>query len=170
MGSTETLITNEPDLALIIRIKEIIVYYTPPMFRNSFSRLGSGRLLFPLITFLFSANFLPVSVILGHFQEPVGEAKLGLVSPSPSAMIKHKKHYKSRQKVKSSTDTRQCCQCTQHTNKALACDWLTPSGKRAHWFPRFPRAVATVPVGKSATRQIDENSMVTFRIFILKDI
>ena len=106
MGSTETLITNEPDLALIIRIKEIIVYYTPPMFRNSFSRLGSGRLLFPLITFLFSANFLPVSVILGHFQEPVGEAKLGLVSPSLSAMIKHEKHYKSKQKVKSSTDTR----------------------------------------------------------------
>ena len=109
------------------------------MFRNSFSRLGSGRLLFPLITFLFSANFLPVSVILGHFQEPVGEAKLGLVSPSPSAMIKHKKHYKSRQKVKRSTDTKQCCEYTQQTDKALACDWLAASGKCVHWLQRFSR-------------------------------
>ena len=109
------------------------------MFRNSFSRVGSGRPLFPLITFLFSANFLPVSVILGHFQEPVGEAKLGLVSPSLSTMIKHEKHYKSTQKVQRSTDTNQCCEFTQQTDKALACDWLAASGKCAHWLRRFSR-------------------------------
>ena len=112
------------------------------MFRNPFSSVVSGMILFPLITFLFSANFLPVSVILGHFQEPVGEAKLGLVSPSLSTMIKHEKHYKSKQKVQRSTDTNQCCEFTQQTDvtdKALACDWLAASGKCAHWLRRFSR-------------------------------
>ena len=67
MGSTETLITNEHDLALIIRIKEIIAYYTAPMFRNPFSSVGGGMILFPLKTFLFGTNFLPVPVISGSF-------------------------------------------------------------------------------------------------------